>query len=186
MHQLILAVAAASVATFACAQGAPDDSRWDDGHAAGPPRHGHHEGEWRGGRDGAEDWHQGGDRMGGPGLAHLFHGLNLTPDQRLKIHTLILSPRLQHLQQLAAHKPGESFDRSVLLNPGDPNYNAAVQAAKKDAADRVQRMSDLKVQLYNVLTPEQKAELTKHIGEWKARMAQREGGARDLPGPAAR
>jgi len=58
---------------------------------------------------------------------------------------------------------------AVLMNPGDPNYAAAVQAAKKRAADRIQRVSDLKLQLYNVLTPDQKSQLSRSIANWKAK-----------------
>lgn len=72
------------------------------------------------------------------------------------------------------------------MNPGDPGYVAAVQAAKKRAADRIQRISDLKLQVYNVLTPDQKSQLSKSMANWKARMAQRADGARDHPGPANR
>lgn len=70
----------------------------------------------------------------------------------------------------------------ALMNPGDPKYAAAVEDAKKRAADRVQHMSDLKQQLYNVLTAEQKSEVQKRIASWKARMAQHEDPARGPDG----
>jgi Spy/CpxP family protein refolding chaperone len=122
--------------------------------------------------------------LGAAGMA--FRGLNLTPEQRLKMHTIVMTAKLSMLQQAGAHKPGGAGDRAALLNPGDPNYKAAVEAAKKRAADRIQHMSDLKLQLYNVLTPEQKSELTKHISECKTRMAQRTEGSKGPPAPAAR
>jgi Spy/CpxP family protein refolding chaperone len=74
----------------------------------------------------------------------------------------------------------------ALANPGDPNYAAAVQAAKKRAADRIQRDSDLKLQLYNVLTPDQKTQWSKLVANWKARMAQRAEGPKGQPDPANR
>lgn len=197
LHHWILATAAAGVAVGACAQGAPDDSHggdgngWrehahrDDGNRDDGNRNDSDRDEAGRGHHGEPGWHRHGPGMGGAGFAHLYRGLNLTPDQRLKMRTIILSARLQRLQQAGAHK-AERVDRTALLNPGDPNYGAAVQAAKKSAADRIQRMSDLKVQLYNVLTPEQKSELSKRIGEWKARMAQRDAGSTGQPAPAAR
>lgn len=123
---------------------------------------------------------------GGPVLARVFHGLNLTPEQRQKMRTIVMTAHQQMAQQTAARKPGGANDLAALINPGDPNYNAAVQAAKKRAADRIQHMSELKLQLYNVLTPEQKTELTKRVAAWKASMAQRAEGPRGQPAPAAR
>jgi len=122
--------------------------------------------------------------MDGTGMA--FRGLNLTPEQQLKMRTIVMTAKLQMMQQAGAHKPGVAGDMAALLNPGDPNYKATVEAAKRRAADRIQHMSDLKLQLYNVLTPEQKSELTKRISEWKTRMAQRTDGSKGPPAPAAR
>lgn len=102
------------------------------------------------------------------------------------MRTIVAAARLQALQQEAARKPGDKPDMTTLMNPGDPNYGAAVQAAKKRAADRIQRISDLKLQLYNVLTPEQKSKFAAHITEWKARMAQRAEGPKGPPAPAVR
>jgi Spy/CpxP family protein refolding chaperone len=200
VRQLILALAITGIAAGAWAQAAPDTAPAGAG-PDGPP-HGWHHGDRGPGaspqeRDerGGHDWGDGGDGYDhhhrhhhGPGLA-AFHELNLTPEQRLKMRTIILSARLarlQAMQQAGAHKPGGAPDMAALMNPGDPNYNAAVQAAKKRAADRIQRMSDLKLQLYNVLTPEQKTELTRHIAAWQARLAQRGGDAKAPPAPAAR
>ena len=54
----------------------------------------------------------------------------------------------------------------------------------------IQKASDLKLQLYNVLTPDQKAQLSKQMAAWKARMAermaQRADGAKGPPAPANR
>ena len=127
--------------------------------------------------------------MGRAGMA--FRGLNLTPAQRQKMRIIIMTARLQRMQQAGTHQRGGAGDMAALVNPGDPNYNAAVQAAKKRAADRIQRMSDLRLQLYSVLTPEQKTELTRRVAGWKAKLAQRDEdprspSARDQPAPAAR
>jgi Spy/CpxP family protein refolding chaperone len=115
------------------------------------------------------------------GLMGVYHGLNLTDAQQQQIHTILTNARQQAMKD---KKPAP--DMAALANPGDPNYRAAVEAAKKRAADRIQHMSDLKLQIYNVLTAEQKSELTKRIAAWKTRMAQREDGAKGPPPPAGR
>jgi Spy/CpxP family protein refolding chaperone len=61
----------------------------------------------------------------------------------------------------------------VLANPGDPGYTDAVEAAKTNAQDLVQRRSDLHVQIYAVLTPEQQAKLPAVLANMEAKMQQR-------------
>jgi len=118
-----------------------------------------------------------------------FRGLDLTPAQREQVHTILSSAHEQHGKMRPAGAP----DMMALANPGDPNYSTAVQAAKKRAADRIQAGSDLQLKLYNVLTPQQKTQLTKSLAErkakmqqWKAKMeqwkAQRTKGANGAPG----
>jgi Spy/CpxP family protein refolding chaperone len=128
----------------------------------------------------------GGEGMAGGGLLHSFHELNLSAAQKQQLHDILSKTR----EQFEARKPGGAPDMLALANPGDPNYAAAVQAAKKRAADRIQKASDLKLQLYNVLTPDQKAQLSKQMAAWKARMAermaQRADGAKGPPAPANR
>jgi periplasmic protein CpxP/Spy len=132
----------------------------------------------------------GGGMEGGRGLM-LARGLNLTDAQKQQIHTILDTARQNAMKQMKDGKPGEGKagpmpDRMALMNPGDPNYAAAVQNAKKRAADRIQHMSDLKQQLYNVLTAEQKSEVQKRIASWKTRMAQRDEGSKGPPAPANR
>jgi Spy/CpxP family protein refolding chaperone len=106
--------------------------------------------------------------MGGPGLLGSFRGLDLTPAQREQVHTILSTAREQH----ANKRPAGGPDMMALANPGDPNYASALQAAKKRATDRIQERSDLQMKLYNVLTPQQKTQLTKTLAERKAKMAQ--------------
>jgi periplasmic protein CpxP/Spy len=128
--------------------------------------------------------------MGGPGLARVYHSLNLTDTQKQQMRTIVSNARAQFAAQHdgkgGANGKGGAPDMMALANPGDPKYAEAVQAAKKRAADRIQHMSDLKLQLYNVLTPDQKAQLSKKMAEWKARMAQHTEGAKGPPAPANR
>jgi Spy/CpxP family protein refolding chaperone len=132
----------------------------------------------------------GGGMEGGRGFM-LARGLNLTDAQRQQIHTILENARQNAMKEMKDGKPGDGKaggmpDRLALMNPGDPNYAAAVQSAKKRAADRIQHMSDLKQQLYNVLTAEQKSEVQKRIASWKTRVAQREEGSKGPPAPANR
>jgi protein CpxP len=123
--------------------------------------------------------------MGGPALM-LARGLNLTDAQKQQIHTILSNARQNAQKDMKDGKPAGANDRLALMNPGDPGYAAAVQAAKKRAADRIQHMSDLRLQVYNVLTAEQKSEVQKRIAEWKTRMAQRADGPKGPPGPTNR
>lgn len=200
LHRAFLALAASGIAAAGWAQGAPHElappPAWhDEGGADSPSLHHPRDGEDGPGRGWGHDrkegrWHGGWHHHGPFGAAAMeFHGLNLTPEQHRKIEILMLNARLQQLQQEQARKPGAPDDMAALMNPGDPNYAAAVQEAKKRAAEHIQRISDLRLQIYNVLTPEQKAEFARRIEQHKAHMAARhdeERNSKDQPGPAAR
>jgi periplasmic protein CpxP/Spy len=115
----------------------------------------------------------GGGMMGGLPLLRSFHALNLTDAQKHQVHDLLSKA---HEQFATKRPPGPPADMLALVNPGDPGYAKAVQAAKARAADRIQHRSDLNQQLYGVLTADQKTQLTKMLATWKARMAQRGAG----------
>jgi Spy/CpxP family protein refolding chaperone len=176
LHQLILAVAISGLAGGVLAQNAPDtdpamhshamhnkDGGEDENRHDGDDYHYHHHHHWQHHRH----WHHHhwgrGDQQ--QGLMRAFHNLNLSAAQQQQIHGIVSNAR----QQFATQRTSGAADRMALMNPGDPNYAAAVQAAKKRAADRIQRVSDLKQQLYNVLTPDQKSQLSKSMAEWKAK-----------------
>lgn len=97
-----------------------------------------------------------------------IHQLQLTDEQKQQIKSLVSAARTSAKSQV---RP----DLSVLANPSDPNYASALQTAKDRAASRVQQWSDLQMQIYNVLTPEQKAQLPQALGNLQARAAQRNG-----------
>jgi len=205
LHQLILGVGLLGLAAGAWAQGGPDagphgDGNGDWGHGEYHHRHHHHHHHhhhgwghggdhdgWRGDRGGD---HGGGGMEGGRGLM-LARGLNLTDAQKQQIHTILSTARQNAMKEMKDGKPGDGkagpmSDQLALMNPGDPNYAAAVQSAKKRAADRIQHMSDLHQQIYNVLTADQKSEVQKRIAAWKTRLAQREDGSKGPPAPANR
>jgi Spy/CpxP family protein refolding chaperone len=92
--------------------------------------------------------------------------LNLTPEQSAAIHSLYDAER----QQYADRARDAQADSVALLNPGDPNHSAAVQAAQTRAAAEVQRRSTLEANIYNLLTPAQKAQLPSVLSAMQANM----------------
>jgi len=95
--------------------------------------------------------------------------LNLTSDQQTTIKGILSNARAQ--RQANAQPPG--VDLMTLANPGDPNYAAALQNAKTAAANRLQSEVDLQGQIYNVLTPDQKAKLPQVLADMKSKAQQR-------------
>jgi Spy/CpxP family protein refolding chaperone len=93
--------------------------------------------------------------------------LNLTADQQASIKTILSTAHAQAKAARAA--AGASLDMTVLGNPGDPNYATALQSAKTLAASRIQTESELQSQIYNVLTPAQKAQLPTVLASLKAK-----------------
>jgi protein CpxP len=94
---------------------------------------------------------------GGPSLAHLIHRLDLTDAQRQSIRAVFESARPQQRALREQHRELMEASRKTL--PDDPNYLALVQKRKDLAVQAIQQRSDLEVQLFALLTPEQKAKL---------------------------
>jgi periplasmic protein CpxP/Spy len=99
------------------------------------------------------------------------HQLNLTAEQQASIKTILSNAHAQAKAARAAS--GASVDMTVLGNPGDPNYATALQSAKSLAANRIQTESELQAQIYNVLTPAQKAQLPTVLASMKAKVEAR-------------
>lgn len=95
-------------------------------------------------------------------LVRAAQQLNLTDNQKQAIRDLLKNSRQQ--------ASGQSFDITVLGDPGNSNYAAAMENAKTQAAQRVQRASELQQQIYNLLTTEQKQQLPKVLADMKAKM----------------
>jgi hypothetical protein len=91
--------------------------------------------------------------------------LNLTSDQQASIKSILQGARAQH--------QGNPIDMAVAGNPGDANFATAIQSAKTNAVNRVQRDSDLAVQIYNQLNTQQKQQLPTVLASMKAAAAQR-------------
>jgi Spy/CpxP family protein refolding chaperone len=110
--------------------------------------------------------------VGGLALVRSFHALNLTDAQQMQVHDILTKAQQTRQAALQSLRSRGAGDMAALANPGDPNYAAALQAAKKRATDRIQQASDLQQQLYGVLTAEQKSQLSKLIADRKARLAE--------------
>jgi Spy/CpxP family protein refolding chaperone len=95
--------------------------------------------------------------------------LDLTPEQKTSVQSLLDGARLQNPSPMG----GDGSRLAVLGNPGDPGYAAAVQQAKTDIANRIQARSDLDVQIYALLTPEQKTKLPQVLADMQAKWQQR-------------
>ncbi|HEY6484517.1 MAG TPA: hypothetical protein VIY54_13420 [Steroidobacteraceae bacterium] len=95
--------------------------------------------------------------------------LNLSSEQQATIKGILSAARAQHQQNAAAG----ALDLSVLGNPGDPNYAAAIQNLKTRAAARLQSEMELQSQIYNVLLPAQRTQLPQVLASMQAQAAQR-------------
>jgi Spy/CpxP family protein refolding chaperone len=150
---LMVALLGAGLAGSALAATAADSAAGSSSAAAGPHHH------WRG--------------HGGPGGSFLLgtllratHQMNLSTDQKSQIKAILAADRTQ------ARGQGQQVDIAVLGNPADPNYATALQTAKINAANRLQRESEVQSQIYNVLTTEQRNQLPTVLAGIKAKMAQ--------------
>lgn len=111
--------------------------------------------------------HHGGMLVGG--LLHATKQLSLTEQQQTTINGILATARAQ----AKAAAGTNSVDMSVLANPGDPNYATALQTAKSKFEARMQSQSELQSQIYNVLTPAQKAQLPTVLAAMKTQAEQR-------------
>jgi Spy/CpxP family protein refolding chaperone len=109
-------------------------------------------------------WHHRGGMLVGTTL-RAMHRLNLTSEQQSQVKSILAAARSQHQ---AAASAG-AIDMTVLGNPGDPNYAAALQSAKTRAAARLQQEVELQSQIYNVLTADQKAKLPQVLADMKTK-----------------
>ena len=89
--------------------------------------------------------------------------LDLTAQQQQTIKGILTAARSPHAQAGSA----PPLDLTVLANPGDPNYAAALQTVKSRAQSRLQKEIELQGQIYNVLTADQKARLPQVLADMK-------------------
>ena len=103
-------------------------------------------------------------------LLHALHRLNLTSDQRARVHTYV-----EAAAKAQASDNATPVNRLALHNPGDPAHAAAVQAAESLAASRISRGNQLDVEVYNALTPDQQAQLPSILAAMQTAMHGRGG-----------
>lgn len=121
-------------------------------------------------RHGSMHHHRGHDRL--PMMSTLKQ-LDLTADQQQSVRAVFES----NAQQRKALRERERANRESLAStmPDDPDYPALIAAKKQLAAESIQHASDMQIQVFALLTPEQKAKVPQVLAERKARWEQRRG-----------
>ena len=113
---------------------------------------GHH---WRGGQHG---------RHGG--FAHVLRKLNLTPEQQTQVKSIFAQAKPQ-IKALHSNVR-ENREALAVTAPNDPKYPALLATQKANAASAIQQSSDIKSQIYAVLTQGQIAQIPTIIATQKA------------------
>ena len=117
----------------------------------------------------------GGPHHQGPGGGLPFMGalkkLNLTAEQQQSIHGILGASKPQ--RESLREQEHANLAALATTMPDDPNYATLVQTQKTLAGNAIQLRSDLAVQLFAVLTPQQKAQLPQILADAKAKMQER-------------
>jgi Spy/CpxP family protein refolding chaperone len=108
---------------------------------------------------------------GGDGPRHLFSKLGLSPEQQASVKAIMTAAKPQmksmHDQMRANHL------KLMQTKPDDPNYgNIVAEVAQSNAvlaSQRTSRAAELRTQMYAVLTPAQKTQLTALEAQWAER-----------------
>lgn len=101
-------------------------------------------------------WQEG---QGGPGggMHRMLDKLDLTAEQTAQVKAIIDAARPQ---MHAIHESGRvNREQLLTMPPTDPGFAALVAAAKANAAEQIQLRSDLWTQVYEKLTPDQRARI---------------------------
>jgi Spy/CpxP family protein refolding chaperone len=173
---------AALVSTAALAQGAPPDPPPPPADDGGPGHGMHHGG--RGGPDGPRGPGMMMPGMEGHMLMRMADELDLSQAQRDKIRGLFeqAQPGFRKLHEQTASNVKLLMD----TQPDDPKYQSVVQQAAKSSAELAQQMvvqsSQLRTQVWGVLTPDQRAKFQAKQKEMRARWEERRGDPRGGPG----
>jgi Spy/CpxP family protein refolding chaperone len=91
--------------------------------------------------------------------------LNLTTQQQASIKTILQNSHQGYQPGAAPQGPG----MTVLGNPADPNFAAAVQNEQSKAQVRIQKETALAGQIYGVLTPTQQQQLPTVLASLQAK-----------------
>jgi Spy/CpxP family protein refolding chaperone len=201
LFAIVVATLGAGAVGTACAQAAPaaqtnstaadasprshgdGNFRHEGGHRHGRGHFHHRHGRFHHGR--GHHRHFGGGRFAGsfggaPFVGSLLRAtrqLDLTAAQRDSLRSILQSARPTRqpgAQSQAAAQPQRAA-LTVLGNPGDPGYAAAVQRAEADASSRIQKQSALAGKIYAVLTPAQQKQLPSVLASMQSREQSRGG-----------
>ena len=97
---------------------------------------------------------------------HVLHKLNLTPEQKTQIQGIFAQAKSTYGSHHADVR--SNHEALTATSPNDPGYPALLATEKANAAARVQAMSDIKAQIYAVLTPAQQAQIPSIIAADRA------------------
>jgi protein CpxP len=108
---------------------------------------------------------------------HVLRKLNLTPEQKTQIKSLFAAAKPDFKSKFAAARANHQALEA--MSPNDPGYPAALATEKANAAARVQARSEMKAQIYAILTPAQQAQIPtiiaadraareQHMAAWRA------------------
>ena len=116
-------------------------------------------------------WH--GHHHGPAGrFMHVLKQLNLTAEQKTQIKSIFEAAKPQ-FRTLAANNR-RTAEELVGMSPTDAGYPALLATAKANAATRIQQMSDVKVQIYAVLTKAQQDQIPQILAADKAKWQQQQ------------
>lgn len=91
------------------------------------------------------------------GLRQVLDQLDLTPEQQTQVKAIMAQAKAR-LQTLRGAMNTDQFALAA-ASPNDPAYPALLATAKENAAALIQFESDLRTQVYAVLTPAQAAHI---------------------------
>jgi periplasmic protein CpxP/Spy len=118
----------------------------------------------------AHGWH--GHHHGPAGrFMHVLKQLNLSAEQKTQIKSIFETAKPQ-FQALGANMRS-SAETLASMAPTDSGYPALLAAAKTNAAARIQQMSDVKAQIYAVLSKAQQEQIPQILAADKAKWQQR-------------
>jgi Spy/CpxP family protein refolding chaperone len=114
-------------------------------------------------------WH--GHHHGPAGrFMHVLKQLNLSAEQKTQIKSIFEAAKPQ-FQALGANMRSNA-EALAGMSPTDAGYPALLATAKTNAAARIQQMSDVKAQIYAVLTKAQQEQIPQILAADKAKWQQ--------------
>jgi Spy/CpxP family protein refolding chaperone len=146
---VIAALAAAGIAGVAVHAATTTDTTPQT--SGGPRGHGHH--------------HHGAAGR----FMHVLKQLNLSPEQQTQIKSIFAAAKPQF--KTLGGSMHSNAEAMAGMSPTDSGYPALLATAKSNAAARVQQMSDVKTQIFAVLTKQQQEQIPQILAADKAKWA---------------